>query len=408
MKTVERLNLLVDAYTVMKDNDAALGYIRDMIRDTPKASARIYDYGIRIYKGKIPFAKSIEEKAAYADSVDMLHDLWEKNLGDRGNPTRAHIRINRAYDFYSHMPNRRTRVRNNFRRAIEANGEEAKAELLKAYFKVIVDDYAIDSIDTDALLNEYDTVYGLMERIKDDNKEQGLKDLDAMLVQSGSLSCEKLEEIYKPRYEASPNDATLMKKIVSAFVRINCTSAFQLMVAENYYKVEPSPETAAMLAKTFEDRGEFDKSLQYLREAIDGTTDVTAKANFVARAAISALGSKNFRQAADFARQAISINPANGLAHYLLAQAYMNGINTCSDNVFYKQTAFWLAADQLAEARRLSEGDAAQLANINRDLNLCRNNFPTDETLFERSINEGDRYNVNCGWITGSTTVRKR
>ncbi len=147
--------------------------------------------------------------------------------------------------------------------------------------------------------------------------------------------------------------------------------------------------------------------MEYLRIAINNETDPAQKTNFMLQGAGMALSSNSYREAAQFARQAIDNDPDNGLAYFILASAYAGGSgSTCSG--FDRQTAFWLVVDNLVQARRLLPADDPQQANITQMIGNYSANFPKTEETFMRGLNPGDSYTVNCGWISGRTTVRER
>ena len=52
------------------------------------------------------------------------------------------------------------------------------------------------------------------------------------------------------------------------------------------------------------------------------------------------------------------------------------------------------------------EGSEAQQEICNTLLATYRNYFPKQADCFFRGLQEGDAYTVNCGWVSGSTTVR--
>ena len=68
----------------------------------------------------------------------------------------------------------------------------------------------------------------------------------------------------------------------------------------------------------------------------------------------------------------------------------------------------WLAVDNLSRARQLLPADDPQQAQISSMIANYSANFPKSEETFMRGLNPGDSYTVNCGWISGRTTVRER
>ncbi len=402
-KTILDINLLRDAYE-MKNYAAALGYIYDLIEKAPKSTVNIYVRGANIYKTKIMQAKTPAERKALVDSLMYIYDQRLENFGDSPTQGRVYILTQKAGDYLNFQSVDRETIRKFFNDAIEA-AEGQDPNLNNNFFKVLVDDYAADLIETDVLMDEFERLSDYFSASSDPKMAEGLKTLEAMLVASGAADCDKLEEVYKPQYEADPNNVELMQKIVNMMGRAQCSSDFMLLVTENLYKVAPEPQTGVFLATIFEQKEDFEKSLFYWQESINNEPDPKEKVGYIMRAATSALAASNYRQAASFAREALNIESENGTAYMILGQAYGAGAgSSCSD--FERKAAFWLAVDNLQRARGLLSGDAAQTETLNTMINRFSANFPSSEDTFFLGLNKGDAYTVNCGWIAGRTTVR--
>ena len=401
------VNLFRDAYEI-KNYDQALQYMYELIEKAPKSTLNIYIRGVNMFKTKYNQAQSREMRNQYADSVMYLYDLRVEHFPAPAPPSQGKVEllIAKANDFLVLNPFDRERIRQYFNDAIEAT-EGKDAILVNTYFKVLVDDYKSDMVGTDELLNEYERLSGFFADTTDPAMAEGLKTFEALLLSSGAANCDKLEELYKPRYEADPNNVELMNKIVNMLGRTKCTSDFMLLVMENLYKVQPDPQTGVFLASFFEQKQDYEKSLFYWQESINSESDPSIKKEYILGAATSALAANNYRQAVTFARQVLDIDPENGNAYMIIGQAYGAGsANTCSG--FDKNAALWLAVDNLQRARGLLSGDAAQTEVLNRMINTLTSGFPTTEECFYMGdgLKTGDSYTVNCGWISGRTTVR--
>ncbi|MCC8088484.1 MAG: hypothetical protein LIO79_04370 [Rikenellaceae bacterium] len=389
--------------------DEALVHLRELINRAPQSSENLYYSGITIYKNKFKEAGSAEEKAAILDTIRLLYDLRLEHFSDHPERGRGYILKNLAADLYTLNPDDTKTLYSVYEQAIKEAGADVDMTLLSNFQSIVYDDYTnLEKIGTEEFLNAYDVISSALDISTDPGKEAVRTNLDNMLVQSGAANCDVVEEIYKERYESNPEDIDLIKKIVALMNRYKCGSPFQLLVTEKYYQLEPSSNTAMYLSDAFDAQGDKAKAAQYLQLAIDTETDITAKSNLVVKSAATALNDNNYRQAADFARQAISINSENGYAYIILAQAYSGGVNSqCSDD-FSKQAAHWLIVDVLNQAaRRLPSGDP-QLRSVNSLIGNYSTYFPNSEELFFKDIKEGSSYTVSCGWINGQTTVRAR
>ncbi|MDR0954069.1 MAG: enzyme of heme biosynthesis [Rikenellaceae bacterium] len=398
------LNLLRDAYE-NGNYEVAIPYIHELIANAPKATENIYVRGANIYKYKINRATNLQQRNMFVDSLMYIYDKRAQFMGDHPQRGRAYILKTKAADFLAFRAMDRENIRKFFLEAIEAS-PELDVELVSNYYKILVDDYNTDMVETELVMNEFDRLNALLAANPSPESEEGIKTLEQLLVSSGAADCENLEKIYKPQFEADPNNIELMDKIVNMMGRASCTSEFMLLVTESLYKVKPDPQTGVFLAGIFEGQGDYEKSLFYWQESINSEADPTMKAAYIVRAATSALAGENYREAVSFARQVLEIEPENGVAYMIIGQAYGATAGTSCSDAFAKRAAFWLAVDNLQRARSLLAGDAAQTESLSASINSFSSNFPTNEDCFFLGLNNGDAYTVNCGWISGRTTVR--
>ena len=168
---------------------------------------------------------------------------------------------------------------------------------------------------------------------------------------------------------------------------------------------EATAETAMALAKGYEKNGDLTKSIEYLTKAIEAEQDPMTKSQLAIQIAGNEILNDNPRNAANFAKQAIELNPESAMAYIVLAQAYAAGSGACSD--FERLTVYWLAYDTVLNARRLLEEGDPQLQTVEQLAQSFRNSFPNKEECFFRGLSVGNAYTVNCGWISGRTTVKE-
>lgn len=386
-----------------KDYPRAVQLMNGLIDRHPLATQNTFKRGVMMYQARTKAATSIAQRNSMIDSLMVVYDKWNESFGSMDSALRAEILRMKAGDYLAFKPADSENVHRFFSEAIVAS-EGKNIELLKSYFATLTSDYEADLVDTDAYIAEYERVSGLMKNAGEAASED-VNWLDALFSSTDAASCEILEKLYAPQYEAAPNDVELMKKILGAMTRAKCQSDFMLAVAENLYKVEKSPETGLYLATIFEGRQDYEKSLYYWEESIANEPDPTKKADYLMRAATSALSAENYRQAVAFARQALEIDSENGLAYLVIGQAYGYS-NGCSDD-FTRRAAYWLVVDVLQRARGLLAGDSAQVEFLNKQIAHYTTLFPPKDAIFFHELQPGQSYTVNCGLISGSTTVRE-
>ena len=390
-----------------RDYDAAARYLNALIKSCPEASSAIYQRGAIVYKNKINRAKSLAEKNAYVDSLMLMYDLRAKYFGDNPKQGAAYIldRKAREYVIY-HRPADRAGIRKFFREAIEAGGENVDPETVALYFGNLCEDYkTTDEVMPDEVISEYDRLSPIFENNPDaiESKNQ----FDAAFGLSGAANCENLEKLFSSKLEANPDDEAVLAQAVSLMSRANCDGEFFFTTAEKYYTVHPTSETALSLAQGFQNKGEYDKAIKYLNEALATETDNAEREKLLVRISLVDMVANNFSGAAAAARQVRELNPENGLSYFVLAQCYAASAASCGG--FAGQAAFWAAYDTMSQAVSLLQDNPEYLDTAKSALSAYRGHFPTSEECFFNELQEGARYTVTCGTAAGVvTTVRAR
>lgn len=402
------LQFFRDAYN-NKDFDAAADHLRTLLAGAPKSSESIYVNGAAIYRSKILRATSLAEKNLLIDTLMSIYDQRVEHFGLTPQ-SKARMLVLKAREHLSFRQADREQVRRMFLAALESGGDNPDRDAINIYYNELSNDFKASQnpADAEALFNEYERWEAFFESPE---YAEAKTTFEAIFATSGAASCQKLEEIYRPRIEAASADTLLLERVFNMLIRTRCTeSDFMAEVGEKYYAAAPKSETAVRLAMMFEERKEYSKALRYLNENIARESDPLKKSDLLVRAAASTLGSGSASQAASLARQAADANPENGYAYMILGSAYAQGASGCSD--FNRGAVYWLVYDVLTRARAiLAEGDAEakqQAENISVQLGGYRAAFPTKEDCFFNGLSNGQSYTVSCGWVSGRTSVRER
>jgi len=385
-----------------KDYNAAARYLKELIDGCPGASENIYVRGAVVYKNKINRAKSLAEKNTYVDSLLLMYDLRNQYFGTHPTRGTAYILDRKAREYLTYRPNDRAGIRQAFREAIEAGGSATDPETVVAYFSNLCEDYKnTDEVMPDEIISEYDRLAPLFEN----NPEAGeyKSQFDTAFGLSGAASCENLERLFSAKLAAAPDDEALLAQAVALMSRAKCDSDFYFSIAEKYYAVKPSAETAMFLAQAFQSKGDYAKATTYLNESLATEQDPAEREKLYVRIALVNLVANDIQAAAAAARQARDLDPADGVPYFVLAQCYSVSAAHCSG--FVGQTTFWAAYDTMAKAVELLPKDSEYLEPARTSMTAFRNRFPTSEECFFNELKEGDQYTVTCGTAAGVSTV---
>lgn len=386
--------------------DEAAKYVKILIDEAPAGSQNTYIRGTTIYKNKINRAKSVAEKNMYTDSLMLMYDLRAKYFGDHPKQGTPYILDRKAREYVIYRPADRAGIRKAFREAIEAADSDVNPETVVLYFSNLCEDYKnTDEVMPDEIIAEYDRLTPFFE--KNPNANEYKAQFDAAFGLSGAASCENLEKLFRGKLEAAPDDEALLAQAVALMSRAKCDGDFYFTLAEKYYAVKPSSETAMFLAQAFQSKGDYAKAIKYLNEALAVEQDPAERQLLLVRIALIDLVANDIPGAASAARQARDLNPEDGVPYYVLAQCYAISAANCGG--FAGQATFWAAYDTMSKAIELLPSDSEYLESAKTSLNAFRSRFPTSEECFFNELQAGSRYTVTCGTAAGVvTSVRPR
>ena len=315
----------------------------------------------------------------------------------------------KARDMLRYCTTDRPLLRAGLKDAVDAGIEAGRVNLdiVASYYKYLCEDYEYDdNVTSDIVLAEYERLSPLFAETSAED-EQYKEIFENSFGTSGAASCDNLETLFSAKLEADPDNTALLAQAVALMSRAQCTSDFFFASTEKYYAVNPSSETALFLAQGFQNRGENDKALKYLREALAVEADPARKEPLYVQIALIEISNQNYNAAAEAARELRGINPENGYSYFILGQCYAS--TPCSEDKVGGTTVYWAAYDAMAQAANLHKDEPEVLKAAQQLMNAYRAAFPPQEQCFFAELAQGDRYTILCGFAKGqTTTVRYR
>ncbi|MFI3332930.1 MAG: enzyme of heme biosynthesis [Rikenellaceae bacterium] len=394
-----------------KDYDSAAKYLNLLINDAPKSSHTIYARGILLYRNKINRARSLAEKNMYIDSVMILHDLRLEHFATHATYGAKDILDSKARMYATYLTKDREGLREVFKQAIEVGGQATKPDLVCIYFQNLCDDYQMDEVMADEVLNEYDRLTPYFEALGAEGAEYKEK-FDGSFGISGAASCENLEALFAEKLAAAPDDVDLYSKAIALMNRAQCDTPFYAATAEKLYELRPTAESAMALASVFQNKADYEKAAIYLTDAIAAEEDIELREALLARLSLIKLADGDMSAALRAANESIATDDGtlsdNGVALFVKAQCYARSIGSCGD--FACLAAYWAAYDVMNQAiANFSAEEAPYLEPAKQMASSYRNYFPTQEECFFNEVSAGSSYRVSYGAATGvTTTVRYR
>ena len=392
-----------------KDFKRATEYFQQLLNNCPAASQQTFARGVTIYKNKAQRARSVQERKTFIDSILYIYDQRVIYFGDHSKNGKDYILDMKARDMLRYCTTDRPLLRAGLKDAVDAGIESGTTHLdiASSYFKYLCEDYEYDdSVTSDMILAEYERLTPLFAEVSAED-EQYRDIFETSFGTSGAASCENLEQLFSQKLAADPNNEALLSQAVALMSRAQCSSDFFFATTEKYYTIKPSSETALFLAQGFKNRGENDKALKYLREALAVETDPAKKEPLYVQIALIEMSKNNHAAAMEAARELRGINPENGYAYFIFGQCY--AATTCPEDKIGGSSVYWAAYDAMAQAVNLLKDEPEVQKAVQQLMNAYRAAFPVQESCFFAELTAGDRYTVRCGYASGqSTTVRYR
>lgn len=316
--------------------DAAIFWWRAQ-KACPQYKPNLYMNGTAIYTKRIKNSEG-DAKKALVDTLFMVYDEWVKNFGDC-----YEIKMEWASDRSSFMSDDFEGAYNKFKDAFPQYPEnELKASWVQKYFASAYSMVRAGKAECDMLLDTYDYLSGICDRQSkagDKNFEKAQGTLDKYVAPCAS--CDKLEELFKPKFEADPENVDLMKKVVNMMSARKCTdSEFYFAVVVKLDEKEPSYDSKKGIGIKYYNDKDYSKAIPYFEKALEMTEDADEKAKLYELMANAALAKGSYKQAVDYARNLESCD-----YNAFKAKACALSAPNCGNNNVERSYAYCLALD---------------------------------------------------------------
>jgi len=405
---VTNLSLYTEFYK-QKNYKDALSHWRYVFNNCPLASQNTYIAGTKIISYQITEAKDAKTRNAYIDTLMMVYENRIKYFGNHPKSPEGMVRGRQAMDLVSFRPSDSLKAYELLRKSVEMEGLNSDPVIVSNYYTFIDNFVAAKRFEVDSLANAYDQLSELV-----DEKLKVVVDDTAALSAWGGVkglletrfepyaTCTELIKIYTKKYNQSPNDTTLLKKITRILDKKDCTdSDLFFMATESLHKAKPTGQSAYLMGKMYWRKGDMSKAESYLVEAIPNLDDVLKAKTFYYLGLIK-YDQKSYSAARSYLLKSLAINPNDGKCYIMIGDMYAASASSCGGDEISSRAAYWVAVDKYIKARNVDPSIADE---ANRKIATYSSYFPKVERLFFNEVKEGSSYTVGC-WIGESTTVR--
>ncbi|MDR0421031.1 MAG: hypothetical protein LBH30_06265 [Prevotellaceae bacterium] len=385
-----------------KNYEAAYIRFKEIMQICPNASQNTYLYGIRIMKDFADRESDQVKKQTYIDTILMLYD---KRYEIFGRPSKGETAFRKAGELMDYRSNNHSEIIKEYE--IAAGEKYKPADSYIQIMQQIKIMYGKKLLDADATIARYESLISEIEKLPvSDEITEARKTIDGLFLSMPELnSCETLIAMYTDKFQANPEDINLIRGIRYRLSNAEGCKETQLFadVVEAGYRLEPNAESAFQLAQLFVIRGDKDKSMAYMNEAIEQETDNLQKSKYQLQVAHIQFQDGRISSALSLATQAKNLNPNAGEAYMIIGNCYARMAANASDCEFSGRAIFWIVVDMFQKAKSL---DSNLTSSANSAIATYSKLFPSYQDIFLNEYTEGQQYTVNCNGVTGTTTIR--
>lgn len=343
------------------------------------------------------------------DSLMMIHDIRIANYPKYA----VTARNNKGLDLANYVQNDPERLYKEYGEIIAGNKTKTKPTILLFYFDSAVELYKNGSLNEEEIIGVYEGCIELLSKMdpKDAADKEMVDDMkvkiEELFASNNIADCDKLIELYTPKFEADPQNIELAEKIVRFMSAADgCTdNALFISAATSIHKSNPTHTSAYTLYKLNASTGKSAEAVKYLQEAIDREdSDAAQDAEYYYELAVYNFKCGNNLAAEQAAKKVIPLATTSEIKGktYMLIGTIWGGVR-CDGNDIAKRAPYWVAVDYFERAKA---ADPELAAEANKRINEYKKYYPLTADAFMFGVNDGEIYQVSCGGFKANTTVR--
>ena len=373
----------------------------------PANNKNLYIRGVTILKAKFNATKDANERKAVVDELMQMYDLRIQYFGEA-----AEVTARKAYDMEQLRGNAGLKdYYELYAEAMRLGASSLEVAFIERFFDATVKYVTSGNADTTLIIDNYDLVSdaidGLLLNEKDSAKKAEIYKVLAAVENRFSpfASCDELVKIYTKKFNANPDDLTLVKKITTILRKKKCMNTDLFFAAtEKLHALEPSASSAYLMAQMCYNKDMFSEAAKYVADALKEAEDKD-KYNMYILQGLCYMNTNSYSAARTAYNNAASIDGSKGEPYRLIAQLYAKGARAIDDGLGGK-SAYWAAVDAARKAITVDDSPE-NVEAANRLISTYSGHYPKQSDAFMLDLIDGNSYTVP-GWIGVSTTVRTR
>ena len=390
-------------FVKQKNYNDAIQPWRKAYADCPRASKNIYIDGSKIYNYLIKQNKGNPDlQKAYLDTLMTIYDQRITFFGKE-----SYVLGLKGSDMIKYSFGDPELAFNILKQSVESLGQKSKATPLFSYFKAATVKFKAQTLTKPEVLE----IYSLVSDYLSINASKESKSQKYYIKASDNVeklfvpfaSCENLVNMFDNKYQSTPDDINLIKRIVKILDKKDCQDAeVYYEAATKLHQSEPSSLSAYNMGNLSLKKNKAKDAIGFFNQAIEMTDNDTEKANAYYGLAGAYFKMANYSNARNNANKAMQLRSDWGKPMMLIGEMYAASSSQCGGNAFESAMLYSAAMDKFIAARNM-DNTIAELAN--KKIASYSNYLPSNEDAFFNGYKEGDNYSIEC-WIGETTKVR--
>ena len=379
------------------------------------ASQNLFVHGSSLINMEINKAR--RDPARFTALVDTLLLLQDQRLEfypltKNGASQKATILNNKGQYMINFRSDDAQYLYDNLSAIINELGSETKGSILVNNLQASISLYREGKLIADDVINMYDIVTGAIAGAtakSDAEEEENLKTkatIESVFADSKVASCDNLIAIFTPRFEADPDNLTVVANIVKLMNNAEdcATNDLYFKAVTQMHKLDPSYRSAYGLYKLNAARGNVADACKYLEEAIasaDSNDETDAQYLYELARFCYANGMRG--KAFESAGKAVRLDYGYaGKAYMIMGNLWSSA--SCGSDVD-KYARYWAATDYYQKAKA---ADPSLTDDANSAIGKVSVYYPEASEIFMYDLSRGQSHTVSCSGMSTTTTVRTR
>lgn len=386
----------------------AYGAWKKVLELCPASSKNNFIRGNTILKNVIAKEKDATLRAKYVDELLALWDMRRQYFGETG-----YCLGMKAADMRAYRPKNIKEALEVYEKSMQYVEESAKVRnfenIPEMFFAACCDAFKAGLMDKETLINNYDRAVTALETIASlnpGNDKVGEREAGINTLFEPFAACQDLIPIYTKKFETAASDVNFLKKATRMLNLRSCTdSEIFFKMTEALYGLEPTPQSAYMMAKMCYSKNDYAKAVSYLTEDVVAQLESESdKENAYLLLGDAAMKLNRYSEGRNACNKALGINPNSGKAYILLGSLYAAGAGSCPGDgtPVAARAPYWAAVDMFVKARNV---DPSMTETTNKLIATYSAHFPSSDDLFTYGLVEGNTYTISC-WFSHTTTIR--